>query len=37
MQMTKEERLFREGRKLITKTYPVINGLAHKYYSVSFS
>lgn len=29
MQMTKEERLFREGRKLITKTYPVINGLAH--------
>lgn len=29
IQMTKAERLFREGRKLITKTYPVSNGFAH--------
>lgn len=29
MQMTKAKRLFREGRKLITKTYAVNNGFAH--------
>lgn len=29
MQMTKAKRLFREDRKLITKTYAVNNGFAH--------
>lgn len=29
MQMTKAKRLFREDRKLITKTYTVNNGFAH--------